>query len=362
MRRGPQRAADHAVRHNQAVHVVEVPRLGGHTTAWDDLVAAMRLPSPFLRSWWLEAVADGGAAYVLVLDGDRLVGGLPLTKRVLPGLTVYRFLGQGTLCPDHLDVVAAPEHAAVVTDALSQWARRRGNRLFDLAGIAEHSRIPTWLPAARTHEIDGAPCHGLPASADAYFAERPRSFRKTVRRTRNRLDGIGAHITTAGTGDVDAALDAFELLHRARGDRADLLAELPRLRAALRAGVQAGEVWVDVVGSPQQPLAVSIAFVVGGRVSLYQTARALDAAADNASNIVDLAEIDRGIEAGCTEVDLLRGQEAYKRYYADGVRRLFRTRGASGPLARAMLLAIAIARRVRTVSRGLRASGDESGS
>jgi CelD/BcsL family acetyltransferase involved in cellulose biosynthesis len=117
-----------------------------------------------------------------------------------------------------------------------------------------------------------------------------------------------------------------------------------------------------VVGSLQEPLAVSIAFHVGGRVSLYQTARALDGAADNASNIVDLAEIDRAIEAGCTEVDLLRGEEPYKRYYANGLRRLFRTRGASGSLGRGVLLGIALARRIRTVSRGLRVSAGESGS
>lgn len=344
------------------MRVVEVPSLGRFAEDWDRLVAALPLPSPFLRSWWLGAVDDGSAAYVLVLDGDRLVGGLPLSTRRLPGLTVYRFLGHGTLCPDHLDVVAAPQHSAVVTDALSAWARRPGSRLFDLAGIAEQSRIPSWLPAARTHELDGAPGETLPATVEDYLAGRARSFRKTVRRTRNRLDELGAKIRHVDATELDAALDAFERLHRARGDRADLLAELPRLRRALAAGVPSGEAWVDVLDTGDRTIAVSVAFAVCGRVSLYQTAREQDGAADNASTILNLAAIDRGIAAGCTEVDLLRGQEPYKRHYADGVRRLFRTRGAHGLPARAVLTAIVLAKRVRTVSRGLRASVAGSGS
>jgi CelD/BcsL family acetyltransferase involved in cellulose biosynthesis len=350
------------VRHNQAVRVIEVPRLDRYAGAWDELVTAIPLPSPFLRSWWLDAVSAGDAAYVLVLDGERLLGGLPLTKRALPGLTIYRFVGHGALCPDHLDVVVAPEQVAVVTDALSGWARRSGNRLFDLAGIAEQSRIPAWLPGARSHELDGAPCETLPASAEAYLADRPRSFRKTVRRTRNRLDELGATIRHVPEPELAAALDAFERLHRERGDRTDLLAELPRLRAALAAGVPTGEAWVDVLETSERTIAVSIAFATCGRVSLYQTARAQDGAADNASTILNLAAIDRAIDQGCTEVDLLRGQEPYKRHYADGLRRLSRVRGAHGPLARTVLAAIAVAKRIRTLSRALRASVAGSGS
>lgn len=191
------------------MRVVEAPSLGEYAAAWDRLVAAMPLPSPFLRSWWLGAVDDGRGAYVLVLDGGRLVGGLPLTKRTLPGLTVYRFVGHGVLCPDHLDVVAATEQAAKVTEALADWARRPGNRLFDLAGVAEQSRIPSWLPGARTHELEAAPCEPLPGRPADYFDARARSFRKTVRRTRNRLDRIGARIHRADSAELGTALDAF---------------------------------------------------------------------------------------------------------------------------------------------------------
>ena len=49
------------VRHNHPVRVVEVPNIDRYAAEWDELVAAMHLPSPFLRSWWLGAVDEGAA-------------------------------------------------------------------------------------------------------------------------------------------------------------------------------------------------------------------------------------------------------------------------------------------------------------
>ncbi|MFC6345434.1 hypothetical protein ACFP8W_25845, partial [Nocardioides hankookensis] len=55
-------------------------RLDGRRAAWDGLVADQPVPSPFLRSWWLEGVAPTDTTFVLVLDGERLVGGLALQE------------------------------------------------------------------------------------------------------------------------------------------------------------------------------------------------------------------------------------------------------------------------------------------
>ncbi|MDB5113971.1 MAG: hypothetical protein JWL78_1041, partial [Chloroflexi bacterium] len=43
--------------------------LGGYATAWDALVDRQPLPSPFLRSWWLEAMSAAHPRFLLVLDG-----------------------------------------------------------------------------------------------------------------------------------------------------------------------------------------------------------------------------------------------------------------------------------------------------
>jgi CelD/BcsL family acetyltransferase involved in cellulose biosynthesis len=314
------------VRHNQPVRVVEVPNIDRHAAEWDELVAAMNLPSPFLRSWWLGAVDEGEGAYVLVLDGDRLVGGLPLAKRALPGLTVYRFVGHGRLCPDHLDVVAAPERLAAVSEELAAWARRRGNRLFDLAGVAEGSRIASWLPHATTSPREAAPCGDLPDDYEDYLAGRSKSFRKTWRRTRNRFDRLEASVRIAEPADVAAALADFERLHRERGDRTELLAELPRLTAAMTGGVAAGEVWLEVLATKDRTLGVALSFATCGRLSLYQNARTTDRDADNAGTALGLAAVRQAIENGFTEIDLLRGEETYKFEWGGRVRGMSRVR------------------------------------
>jgi CelD/BcsL family acetyltransferase involved in cellulose biosynthesis len=348
------------------VRVVEVPRIDRYATEWDALVAAMQLPSPFLRSWWLGAVDEGAGAYVLVLDDDRLVGGLPLTKRSLPGLTVYRFVGHGTLCPDHLDVVAAPEQLGRVTAELAGWARRRGNRLFDLAGVAEGSRLASWLPHATASPREAAPCGDLPDHYDDYLAGRSKSFRKTWRRAHNRFDRLEASVRTAGPEDVAAALAEFERLHRERGDRTELLAELPRLSAAMAAGVAAGEVWVDVLAAKDQTLGVSLSFATCGRLSLYQNARVIEREADNAGTALGLAAVQRAIKDGFTEVDLLRGEETYKFEWGERVRGMSRVRAAHGALAVGVLIGIDVASRakrtVQRISRAVRAWRAGSGS
>src|ERR1039457_4104447 len=79
--------------------------LGDAAPQWDELVLASRLPSPFLLSWWLEATAIGRPRYILVYLGDRLLGGLALQENTRYGLRQLQALGNGPLCPDHLDVV-----------------------------------------------------------------------------------------------------------------------------------------------------------------------------------------------------------------------------------------------------------------
>ncbi len=331
-----------------AARVVETASLDGWTQQWDDLVAAMPVPSPFLRSWWLRTAEDR-PLFVLVVDGDRLLGGLALQRDRLLGIPVYRFHGSGTLCPDHLDVVG---DGLAVRAALAAWAGRPGQRLFDLDGVAEGSAIPAWLPHAVVTGTEVAPWQPLPTSAGAYLASRPRSFRKTVRRARHRFDEAGATISRVDRSGLDAALDCFATMHRARRDRADLLAELPRVRRIVAAGVDAGEAWVEVMATPRSTLAVSIVFASCGRVSLYQTARSLDREHDNAGTLLNLATIERGAAHGCTEADLLRGEEPYKRHYAEQVRMLSRLQGAHGFAA---TIVLAVLHAYRTVAAAIRA-------
>ena len=100
--------------------LLDVPRLDGWAAQWDQLVDSSPLPSPFLRSWWLTGVGGPGRHFLLVVDGAQLLGGLALERRH-PMLSV-RMMGDGSLCPDHLDLLAAPGHEAAVVSLLRDAA------------------------------------------------------------------------------------------------------------------------------------------------------------------------------------------------------------------------------------------------
>jgi hypothetical protein len=73
---------------------------------WDQLVERSPLPSPFQRSWWLIGTGAPRVRFLLVVDADRLLGGLALQEGRRLGLPCFRMLGAGPLCPDHLDLLA----------------------------------------------------------------------------------------------------------------------------------------------------------------------------------------------------------------------------------------------------------------
>lgn len=331
-----------------APRVETVRALGSRAVAWDALVDAAPLPTPFLRSWWLDAVQDGTGRYLLVLDDEQLIGGLALQCRRICGVPVLRFCGAGTLCPDHLDVLAAPGRQDEVLGALRGWCARPGARVLDLSGAVQDAMASRLLPGASVEVIAAAPYEPLLAGFADYLAARPGKFRREARRTAQRMSDTAVTTRRVSTAaDLDDALAAFVALHRVRGDRAELLAEMPRLTAALRAGHAVGEVIVDVLERRGRIVAVSLALSAGGRLCLYQNARHLDGELGSAGTFLHLQVIERACADGLAELDLLRGTEAYKRYLAGHQRELVRIRAAHGRAGRLVLAGMLAARRAR---------------
>ena len=179
-------------------NLLDVPQLNGWALEWDRLVDSSPLPSPFLRSWWLAGTGGSSVHFLLVVDDARLLGGLALEERHLN--SSIRMMGDGSLCPDHLDLLAAPGHEAEVVSLLGNWLRRPGGRLLDLRGIRAGSRLIEALPGhVRREPMTVAPFAPLPDSADAYRATLPTQFRRNLRRSANRLAAEGVtHQTIRG--------------------------------------------------------------------------------------------------------------------------------------------------------------------
>jgi CelD/BcsL family acetyltransferase involved in cellulose biosynthesis len=317
-----------------APSLVDVPRLNGWAAQWDQLVDSSPLPSPFLRSWWLTGAGGPGRHFLLVVDGAHLLGGLALEERH-SGLSV-RMMGDGSLCPDHLDLLAASGHEAAVVDLFRNWLCRPGERLLDLKGIRPGSRLIEALPGrVRREPMTVAPFTPLPDSPEAYRATLHSQFRKNLRVSAKRLAAEGvAHRAIRGQG-VRQHLDTLRELHQSQwGGRSGFLPVFDRFAAGFAGGCTADEVVVHELGNDNLVVATVTAFEVAGRVSLYQSARLTDRRWRDATTVLLAAIIDDACARGFSEVDFLRGDEPYKGRFASNHREMLRLVAGQGVVGR----------------------------
>jgi len=314
--------------------LLDVPQLDGWAAKWDQLVDSLPLPSPFLRSWWLTGAGGPGRHFLLVVDGAHLLGGLALEKH--HPMRSVRVMADGPLCPDHLDLLAAPGHEATVVSLLRDWLCRPGERLLDLKGIRAGSQLIEALPGrVRLEPMAVAPFTPLPDSPEAYRATLPAQFRKNLRVSAKRLAAEGvAHQAIRGPG-VLQRLDTLRELHQAQwGSRSRFLPVFDRFAVGFAGGCAADEVVVHELGRDNLVVATVTAFEVAGRVSLYQSARLTDRRWRDATTILLAAIIDDACARGLNEVDFLRGDESYKGRFARNHRDMSRLIAGQGVVGR----------------------------
>jgi hypothetical protein len=272
--------------------------------------------------------------FLLVVDSGRLLGGLALEKRH-PMLSV-RMMGDGSLCPDHLDLLAAAGSEAAVVGLLRDWLCRPGERLLDLKGIRAGSRLIEALPGrVRRQPMAVAPFTPLPESPEAYRATLPSQFRRNLRVSAKRLAAEGmTHQTIRGQA-VLRRLDTLRELHQSQwGSRSSFLPVFDRFAAGVAGGCAADEVVVHELGNDNLVVATVTAFEVAGRVSLYQSARLTDRRWRDATTVLLAAIIDDACARGLSEVDFLRGDESYKGRFAQNHREMLRLVAGKGVAGR----------------------------
>ncbi len=319
--------------------------LGDRAADWDRLVAGAELPSPFLRSWWLDHAATAAPTLLCCLDGDELVGGAAFeTSAVGRGpltIEVVRSLGQGPLAPDHLDVVAAQGHGPGVTRAVLGWLHRRGSRVVDLDGLAADGRLGRALRDDAIESV-AAPFAELGDDLAAYLAGRPGRVRSTLKRTAKRLERDGVTDRAVDGSDpvaFDAALERLAALHDGRwADESEFLTGWAQLAGAARAGAAAGDVTVhELLTADGTVIASELDLTVGGRVAFYQAGRLTEHEWRGSGSVLRTKILERAAAEGATEYDLLRGDEAYKAEWSTGRRELLRCRFGVGAPAKALL-------------------------
>jgi CelD/BcsL family acetyltransferase involved in cellulose biosynthesis len=335
------RVSGHFPATDRGPRILVLPDLAAWATRWNRLVDVAPIASPFMRSWWLTGTGGPLRRFVLVVDGDRLLGGLALEERRLPGLQYLRMMGSGRLCPDHLDMLSAPGDEDTTIRLIGAWLDRPGARLIDLEAVPEGSRLTEVLPGpVRREPFAAAPFTPLPDSSDAYLASLPSQFRRQVRKATARLAAEGAtHRTERGASAV-RSLDTLRRLHEAQwGGRSRFLPNFDRFATGCRRGAEVDEVVVHELATEDTVISTVVCFEVAGRVSLYQSARLTDPHWREVTTVLLSAIITDACDRGFTEVDFLRGEEPYKRRFAPDRRTMVRLLAAKGGAGRGALLA-----------------------
>ena len=306
---------------------------------WDRLVSTSELPSPFLKSWWVDHAAGGEAAILCCFEGSRLVGGaafeLDHVRRGPVRTERVRCVGQGELAPDHLDLIAAPGHESDVLELVLGWLRRPGSRLVDLDGLAATGSLAQALVANELDRI-GAPYTPLPSTGEEYLASRPGQLRSTITRARKRFAKEGVQLRRVEIDDIERALDQLAALHDERwSEESDFLRAWDRCRAAAVAGAALHEVVIhELVSSDGEVVATELDLRCGPRLAFYQAGRRIEHEWRGCGSVLRAGLVDRACAEGLDEYDLLRGDERYKADWAGERRELVHCRVGVGVIGR----------------------------
>lgn len=324
------------------MRLLRMERLGAWARSWDELSGSAPLPTPFMRSWWVDHAAEGDPAILLCVDDDGgLAGGAAFevdrVGRGAASVERVRCLGQGTLAPDHLDVLSAPGRRREVLGAVGRWLTR-GDRVIDLDGLSEACELPHLLGAT---ELARVPAPYLTLSGDDPVAALPGRLRSTVTRSTRRLAKAGYHATIVEPSRAGEALDTLLRLHDDRwSEDSGFSGGWSRFRAAAVAGMAAGEVVVhELADDSGTVIATELEMVAGRRVAFYQAGRLTDHDYRGSGSALKGEVLRWASGRGFTEFDLLRGDEPYKHEWATGTRHVVRARTGVGPRGRAVAAA-----------------------
>jgi CelD/BcsL family acetyltransferase involved in cellulose biosynthesis len=295
--------------------------------AWDGLVAASRLPSPFLSwawqsEWARTFAADRRLEIRCVEDGaGNLISVLPLYESLSGSLQV---LG-GADVSDYLDLISLQGREEEAWMALLQ--SRTAERVeWELHAVPEASPTVAALPplaaacgltVTATVE-ERCPVLVLPSSWETYLARLSGKHRHELQRKMRRLerDAPDAHATcVCAPADIAARLGDFLALHRSsRVGKARFMDDRMErfFRAALIAFAERGAARLWFLDTASGPIASFVTIEWDGTVGLYNSGFAPERAALS-PGVVLLAQLIRdAIARGCRKFDFLRGEERYK--------------------------------------------------
>lgn len=307
-------------------------------SAWNGMAGGVPFRTfEWLMSWW-RRYADDCPLYLLgVFDGDRLVGMAPFYRSAgKTGGRTLRFLGDGEVCSDYLDLLAAPGYENRIISPLVDWLLE-ALTTSDSWDAMELDGIESGTPLVEelTRQLAGAqamvrrrPAQNcwrleLPESWYEFEMLQSKSHRKQIRRLIKRVfdtDRCQLHVCNSIT-QIDEAMPILIDLHTRRRKTLDQTGcfACDRFRRFLYEAanemIPSGNceiLWLELDGAP---IAAEIHFPTDTICYAYQAGIDPARIKEEPGSLMQIAVIRRAIEQGKTAVDFLRGDEPYKAHW-----------------------------------------------
>ncbi|WP_224386229.1 GNAT family N-acetyltransferase [Pseudonocardia sp. ICBG1293] len=306
-------------------HLTGLDALDAVAAEWDDLVDRCASATPFqrsawLRAWWQHYGPAGEPCFVAVRRGGVLVAGAAVFTERRAGVVRLSPVGRGLsdvteFLADDAHRGPAVTHLADALLAVRDWhvtdlpEIRPGSVAADLAAAWPRRTVRT--PASVCPEIPHRTVEDMLAAGPA-----PKYLRRRLRTAERSGITCGAAPADALPGAVDTLLDLHHRQWARRAVNPEHHAE--RFRGLLTDAVPAlardGAAQIDLYHRDGRPVAAEL-LLLGGR-SVHTYLVGADPALRTDVDVAALT-IRRGIavvaEHGLASLDLLRGDEPYKR-------------------------------------------------
>lgn len=353
-----------AVSYETLSHVEELDSLA---MEWDELVRAMKKPTPFLLHGWVKAwlrhfSGDAETAIHIARRDSRLVAALPLVVRRRKGLRIASFVGDNH---PFVDVLLASGEELETAGALATYATQHHDcaSLFIISAdstLAQAcSRRLRLVPRVSAPSIDFGPDF-----EQVYRTKYSSRKRRTHAHRRAELAKLGKlELEPARTPDeLSKALDHAVRLHAMRWkDRLDTSefasrASIDFHRDVTRSLAADGVPRILTMRLDDQPIAFIYYFILSGRMFCYRMAFDPTYARYSPGLLNLLSAIELSTEEGVKTVEFLGGVQAFKLEIADRVEQLYGGIGLSSGFrgrsyARALALRYAVRNRLACSSR-----------
>lgn len=335
--------------------------------AWRALEKTRTLPSLFVGfSWqyeWWRALGGGRELRLIVArSGDEVRGILPLYEERASGIRQLCFVGSAGGGGDYLDALYQDDDAR---RRLLYEATQLGADIIEFGDMdSESSTIHRAIASAKqanqyTEVVARYPCPYIPITAPfAQYMEGVGRRENLRRRAKWFASQPGFRITCDTSPEAVAPfLARFFRLHGARwlSDGGSQAFADPRLvqfhhQIAQRLGDE-GKLRLWTLWVAGEAVAVAYAIEDGRRSLYYQSGFLPEWGAKSAGLVLFAKYIEDAFERGCTEIDLLRGAEAYKTEWAKHARSTVTLRWALTTRGRAAMRWQEAKKQARTLAR-----------